>query len=65
MSADYDALVEKGAEALFYHFHGRDGLLKTGYTWPAPEQHLPWWRAAAAAVIDATRDLPPGEGRDS
>lgn len=60
MSAERGALVEKGAEALFYHFHGRDGLLKTRYTWPAPEQHLPWWRAAAAAVINATGVIPPG-----
>ena len=43
-----DAQVEAGAEALFRHFND-----ERGYKWPAPEQHLPWWRAAARAVLEA------------
>ena len=46
-SAENDAHRERVAEALFDHIVGN------GYTWPAPEQHLPWWYAAADAVIAA------------
>lgn len=43
-----EAVVEAAAEGLFGHFNA-----KHGYQWPAPEQHLPWWRDAARAALAA------------
>ena len=48
-----DADVEAGARALFEHFHQDRRKYGGVYEWPAPEQHLPWWRDAARAVLAA------------
>lgn len=49
-----DARRDRVAEALFNHLvNGTRGWERA--TWPAPEQHLPWWYAVADAAI-AARD---------
>lgn len=51
--------VEAGARALFQHFHGPGGRPYSRYEWPPPEQHLPWWREAARAVLAARTQPAP------
>ena len=50
--SDEDGRRERVAKALFDHLVGKSRGF-SGYEWPAPEQHLPWWYAAADAAIAA------------